>query len=55
MASRAIGLGLPVGLEPGHQRIAETIGAGGMEDVYHARDEHQHEKKHEKTYEKTAQ
>jgi eukaryotic-like serine/threonine-protein kinase len=40
MASRALGQDLRVGLELSHYRIAEKIGAGGMGEVYRARDQH---------------
>jgi serine/threonine protein kinase len=40
MASRPSGQDLLVGIELGHYRIVEKIGAGGMGEVYRARDQH---------------
>jgi eukaryotic-like serine/threonine-protein kinase len=40
MASRASGQDLLVGVELGHYRIVEKIGAGGMGEIYRARDHH---------------
>src|ERR1035437_6547288 len=40
MASRASDQGFLVGSELGHYRIVEKIGAGGIGEVYRARDEH---------------
>src|ERR1700687_3975266 len=40
MASRASDQDFLVGSELGHYRIAEKIGAGGMGEVYRARDQH---------------
>src|ERR1035437_5453174 len=40
MASRGVGQDLLVGSELGHYRIVEKIGAGGMGEIYLARDQH---------------
>src|SRR6202049_5162277 len=40
MANRAFGQDSLIGLGLGHYRIVASIGAGGMGEVYRARDEH---------------
>ena len=40
MASRGLGQDLLVGVELGHYRVVEKIGAGGMGEVYRACDQH---------------